>query len=393
MLEMKSDKEKKMKKSIIGIVFAVLMTFTIAGGVWADEAKPTDAAAEKPAGTPPADIKTLLGMSIYLQGGYNYNFKNPDSQENDLRIFDHKANSFSIDLAQIMFTKDAPLGGVGYRLKLSAGETAKWIHSRGLGKADDEFDVTETYIDYLAPVGKGLKLRFGKFVTMHGAEVIEAKDNFNYSRSFLFNYAIPFTHTGLMAGYAFSDQLSVNLYLVNGWDNTDDNNNGKTAGLTVAYTPIEPVALTFNLMYGPEKDHNDADKRFLFDWIGTFKPVKNLTLVVNTDYATEEHSAANGGTAKWYGIAGYAKYDFSDLFSTSVRAEYFNDKDGIRTTVNGVSGIPQKLKEITITPEFRVAKSIIVRPEYRHDLSDQQAFNSGNRKSQDTIALGVMYTW
>ena len=385
-------KEEKMKKSILTIALAILMMFTIAGGVWAEEAKPADTTAEKPAGTPPADIKTLLGMSIYLQGGYNYNFKNPDSQENDLRIFDHKANSFSIDLAQIMFTKDAPLGGVGYRLKLSAGETAKWIHSRGLGKAGDEFDVTEAYINYLAPVGKGLKLQFGKFATYFGAEVIEAKDNFNYSRSLLFNYAIPFTHTGLMAGYTFSDAVNANLYLVNGWDNTDDNNKGKSVGLNLNVTPIEQLVLAFNLMYGPEQDNN-SNERFLFDWIATIKPVKNLTLVVNTDYATEQKASPDGTNAKWYGIAGYAKYDFSDLFSTSVRAEYFNDKDGIRTTINGVSGIPQKLKEITITPEFRVAKSIIVRPEYRHDLSDQQAFNSGNRKSQDTIALGVMYTW
>ncbi len=192
----------------------------------------------KPSGLNVDDIKKALGLSIYVQGGYTYNFKNPDSGENDFRVFDHKSNSFTFDLAELMFTKDAPLGGVGYRLKLSAGETAKWIHSRGLGDVGkDEFDLTEAYIDYLAPIGKGLKFRFGKFVTMHGAEVIEAKDNFNYSRGLLFNYAIPFTHTGLMAGYAFSDQVSANLYVVNGWDNTDDNNNGKTVGATLGCTP------------------------------------------------------------------------------------------------------------------------------------------------------------
>jgi len=341
----------------------------------------------KPTGLNVDEIKKALGLSIYLQGGYTYNFKNPDSGENDLRVFDHKSNSFSFDLAQILFTKDAPLGGVGYRLKLSAGETAKFIHSKGLGEGDDPFDLTEAYIDYLAPLGRGLKLRFGKFVTMHGAEVIEAKDDFNYSRGLLFNYAIPFTHTGLLAGYVFSDQIYANFYVVNGWDNTDDNNKGKTLGLTLGYNPMEQIGLTFNLMYGPEKDDNNSDNRFLFDWVGTFKPVKNLTLVANTDYATEEHSAADGGTAKWYGIGGYAKYDFSDLFSGTIRAEYFNDEDGLRT------GTAQKIKEITITPEFRVAKSIIVRPEYRHDWSDQQSFDSGSRKSQDTIALGVMYTW
>jgi hypothetical protein len=50
-----------------------------------------------------------------------------------------------------------------------------------------------------------------------------------------------------------------------------------------------------------------------------------------------------------------------------------------------------------LTPEFRVAKAIIVRPEFRHDWSDKKTFDShrvpADTKSQDTIALGVMYTW
>jgi len=368
-----------MKKNILTISLLFMMIFTSAAKAGAEEAKS--------AGTSFDDIKKTLGVSIYLQGGYTYNLKNPDSGENEFRVFDHKANSFTLDLAQIVFTKDALMGGVGYKLKLSAGETAKFIHSAGLGETDDTFDLTEAYIDYLAPVGRGLKIRFGKFVTYHGAEVIEAKDNPNYSRSLLFNYAIPFTHTGLMVGYAFFDALSANIHIVNGWDNTDDNNKGKTMGLNLGYAPIEQLSMVFNLMYGPEQNDNSSNKRFLFDWVGTIKPVKNLSIILNTDYATEEKAAADGKDAKWYGFAGIAKYDVNDMFSMSVRAEYFKDRDGVRT------GTSQSLKEITITPEFRVAKAIIIRPEYRHDWSDKEVFDSGRKKSQDTIAIGVMYTW
>ena len=113
--------------------------------------------------------------------------------------------------------------------------------------------------------------------------------------------------------------------------------------------------------------------------------------MVNTDYATQSKAAPDGSDAKWYGIAGYAKYDFSDLFSAAVRAEYFKDPDGVRT------GTEQTAKEVTVTPEFRVAKNLIVRPEYRHDWSDREVFNShdntADKKSQDTLALGIMYTW
>ncbi|MFN3739355.1 MAG: porin [Thermodesulfovibrionales bacterium] len=333
------------------------------------------------------DIKKLLGLSVYLQGGYTYNFRNPDSQENELRAFDHKADSLTLDLAQLVFSKDPVTGSLGFKLKLSAGEAAKWIHSAGLGTNTDAFDLTEAYLSYMAPLGKGLRFDFGKFVTFHGAEVIEAKDNPNYSRSFLFNYSIPFTHTGLKISYPFSNVLSAYLYIVNGWDNTDDNNKGKTAGLSIGYAPFEHIALTFNLMYGPEQDNNNSNNRFLFDWVGTIKPIKALSFILNTDYATEQEAAPDGSDAKWYGIALIVKYDFNDFSSLSLRTEYFKDDKGVRT------GQPQALKEITLTPEFRIARSFILRPEYRHDWSDKESFDSGSKKSQDTLALGVMYTW
>jgi hypothetical protein len=64
------------------------------------------------------------------------------------------------------------------------------------------------------------------------------------------------------------------------------------------------------------------------------------------------------------------KYDFSGRYSLSIRAESFDDKDGVRT------GTPQKLTEVTMTPEIRLNGGLIVRPEYRHDSSDQAVFNA-----------------
>jgi hypothetical protein len=360
--------EKKMKKKLLGLFLAVLVLMispfiTNASGEEAKseatpEVKPEIKPEANPATSPEEikkmveEIKNFLGLSIYLQGGYTFNFRNPDSGTNEQRIFDQKANSFLIDLAQIQFLKDAPVGGLGYKLKVSLGETARFIHSAGLGGSNDVVDLTEAYIDYRAPLGSGLGFRFGKFATYHGAEVIEARDDFNYSRSFLFNYAIPFTHTGFMAGYTFSKALTANVYVVNGWDVTSDNNKGKTFGTGFVVTPIEPFSMNFGFMYGPEQSHQSSG---------------------------------------WYGFAGYVKYDFTNWFSTSVRAEYFDDTDGVRT------GIAQKLKEMTITPEFKIVKNLLLRPEYRHDWSNKDGFdshhNTFNRKSQDTIAIGLMYTW
>ncbi len=385
-----------MKKigTIIGLKFGLMMfcaMMAMTATVFAEDAKPAVPAVSAD------DLKKALGLSIYVQGGYTYNgnasslsgVPGTPGEENNLRVFDHKADSFGLDLAQIVFAKDPTVGVIGYKVKISAGETAKFIHSTGLvsSAADDPFDITEGYLSYVAPLGKGLRFDFGKMVTYHGAEVIEAIDNPNYSRSFLFNYAIPFTHTGLKMSYAFADAVSASVHVVNGWDNSTDNNTAKTIGLSIYVAPVEMFSAYINYMQGPEQANNTRDNRSLLDLVATIKPIKPLSIILNYDDAREDHLSATGGTAKWSGFAGIIKYDVNDTFSVAVRGESFDDKDGVRT------GTVQKLTEVTLTPEIRLANGIILRPEYRHDSSNKESFDNGTKKSQDTLALGVMYRW
>ena len=77
-------------------------------------------------------------------------------------------------------TEEAP---IGFRTDLSFGDDAEAIHSTGLGAGTDTFDLTQAYVATQIPFGDGIDLQFGKFVTLLGGEVIESKDNWNFSRS------------------------------------------------------------------------------------------------------------------------------------------------------------------------------------------------------------------
>ncbi len=376
----------------------------------------------KPAGVNVDDLKKALGLSMYLQGGYTYNADagtiGTQAEQNDYRLFDHNANSFTLDLVQVVFQKDPALGNAGFKVKLSAGETAKWIHSRGLsgaapsstlpganpwaGEGTDSFDVTEAYASYNAALGRGLRFDLGKFATYMGAEVIEAIDNPNYSRSFLFNYAIPFTHTGLKVSYAFTDTLNASVHIVNGWDNSTDNNRGKSYGASIGYAPAESFSILVNGMTGPEQNEtppptvgsSSTNNRDILDIVATIKPVKKLSFILNTDNGREQDAmlpTGFAGQATWAGYAAIAKYDLTDAHSIAVRGEVFSDTDGART------GTAQRLKEVTLTWETRFSNGIIIRPEYRHDRSSAQVFDVVNgaatKNQQNTLALGVMYRW
>ncbi len=375
-------------KKVLGFMCSALIagTAVFAAPVFADDAKP--------AGLNPVDVKNALGMSIYLQGGYTYNANasGPGGSAgiNDLRGFDQPANSFELDMAEIVFSKDPAAGLIGYHVKFMAGETAKLMNAAGVGDAGPgatgSIDLTEAYLSYIAPIGKGLRFDAGKMVTFVGAEVIEAIDNPNYSRSLLFTWAEPLTHTGVKASYVFTDNVNAALFLLNGWDNATDNNSGKTVGVSVNIATGDLFSGYINYLQGPEQTNDNHDKRILLDLVATIKPIKPLSIILNYDNGQQDQSAG-AGTEKSSGISGIVKYDINDTYSISVRGESFNDSDGYST------GTPQELAEFTLTPEIRLTGGLILRPEYRHDTSNIDSFDNGTKKTQDTFALAAMYRW
>ncbi len=336
----------------------------------------------------PAAMGFLKGISFsgFVDTSYTYNFNRPDSGSNTLRVFDTEDNSFEVDLVKLVFEKKSD-EGLGFRTDLDFGHTARILGDATAGSSLDDFEFQQAYLTYK---GMGIDWVIGKFVTLHGAEVIEAPDNDNISRSFLFGYAIPFTHTGIMGTRQIGKSVDVKFGLVNGWDNTSDNNRAKTIHLGLGYHPSDLFAITINGMYGAEKDDDTADKRKLIDVVATVNPLENLTLILNYDLGGEENVLAGGKDATWSGFSGILHYNLTDRMGISLRGEAFNDRDGYRTGTN------QDLWEGTVTAGYLLRENLTVRCEYRHDDSNKDVFEDQDGKlkdSQDTLALEMTYTF
>ena len=340
------------------------------------------------------DSKTVhwyeaITVNTFMSLGYSYNFNKPDTEKNQFRVFDVEDNTFKVDVVELSVKKDVHGAGVaGFRFDLTAGSSIPKVARSG-GMDIGDLDFHQMFVSYVVPVGTGLKLDFGKFITSMGYEVIEGYDGYNdnYSRSFLFGYAIPFTHTGIRAGYTFDENLSSMLMIVNGWDNAIDNNKSKSVFAQLAALPISALNLYANYRFGPEKEKNNSDTRTVFDLVGTYSINNLVTVGLNTDYCTEEHSASDGESATWTGVAGYLRLNLAKDFSLAVRGEQLEDKDGIRT------GVTQKLQEITLTPEFRPAEHFIIRSDLRFDKSNHDVFQKKTdwQKTQTTVGLNFLY--
>ena len=374
-----------MKKLYVAMVLAC--TLFVSTSTCAEEAQ-SGLASQLP------DWLNSMEIHSFLSLGYVYNLNDPDSDFSSQRIFDFKHNQFRVDDFQLSILKavEEP-GDAGFRIDLDVGSNIpRTIHSAGLLEGED-IDLRQAYLSYNAPLGNGLTIDFGKFITAFGLEVIEGWQGFNdnYSRSYDFSFAIPFTHTGLRLSYPVNDKVSLMFMVVNGWDKVDDNNDAKGFHGQLSFIPTENISLWFNFMGSPEQDDNNHDWRTLFNVVWVVKPfsatLPDLTFSGSYDHGTEDNVGIGGRNADWHSVQGGLRYDFTPEFYLAMRAEWMQDEDGARIT----PGISQEVWAFTVTPTFVLTKNLLVRPEFRYDHSTQDVFedDAGNFTEDTQVTIGV----
>ena len=342
-----------------------------------------------------------------VDGYYAYNFNAPIGRMNQLRAYDLSSNSFSISQASIVVEHlpvAEPGKRFGGRIDLQFGQATETLQGSSANELNPQVwrDLYQAYGSYLAPVGSGLQVDFGKWASSLGVEGNYTKDQINYSRSYLFNY-LPFYHTGLRANYNVTPKVGVTYWLVNGAQQTDDFNGFKSQGFIFALKPAKSVSWNVNYYFGQEQRDSTVvapvgsqppitpnGREHIFDTYATWTVTPKLTLVGEADYVVNRvysHSAPNHVSAG----AAYARYQLPRSYALAARVEYLSDRGGL------FSGSTQALKEFTATLEHQFEPGFLLRTEYRRDFSNRPYFLSGTQgllnSAQGTATVGLVYWW
>jgi Putative beta-barrel porin-2, OmpL-like. bbp2 len=367
--------------------------------------------------TPEGQLKSLLEevtLFSYIENSYVFNLgKVGRGGVNELRYYDFD-EGYTLNMAEFSIKKDpSDARPWGFGLVLTGGQDAQKNHAIGIFRDDNDafpfrntakVDLQEAYASYKFPLGSGLTLKAGKFVTLLGYEVIESPNNLNFSRSNLFAFSTPFTHVGALLSYSPTQWLSLTAGPVVGWDVADDNNNAMSYMGQIAFTGVKDLTTSLNFITGPEQVDQKSNPRTVLDLVVNYTGIKNLTLGANVDYGWEVDEPSLVGTrsqsttATWWGYAGYVAYDWTEKLRTAFRGEYFRDADGARTLAVA-PGSPVSLWEIAATVQYKIWKGLVGRVEYRHDEADEKVFKIRapgrvpTGKSQDTIKLALYYSF
>jgi hypothetical protein len=349
----------------------------------APAASPSPAASASPT---PSPTPRPWQASGFAAASYNDSSLGPGTQGFSFanggasRVFDTISRQPMLNAINVQLQKN---GAVFGKLELTAGTNANVIASYPIANNPNPlqtaFDVTQAYIGYSE--GK-FSLQAGKFETLAGAEVIEDPANNNISRSILFGYAVPFTHTGARLTYAATPLISVIAGINNGWDNLKGPGGPKTGEFGLAYNG-SVLTVTLQGYSGMERYSNaqwsatgdsPAGHRSLVDAVATLKVTPKFTLTANADTgrqtavplvdSTGTFLPGGLGTATWNGVAGYAQYQLTDRWSAGVRSETFTDHGGYRT------GYDQNWRETTLTLAYAPSAPVVFRVEGRADSSN-----------------------
>src|SRR5213592_2652044 len=343
----------------------------IASAVSAAFAAPTLALAQAARAPTLSQVLDASGLNVsgYIDAGFSYANKNIEGAAFSNRVFDSQNNSFDLHQFGLRVAKQ-PTRGFGGVVNITVGSDAQVIHAFPEATAST-FDLTQAYGQYASG---SLTLMAGKFVTLAGSEVIASTGNMNFTRSMLFG-AIPFTHTGVRAGYAVSNTVTLYGGVNNGWDQLTDANKGKTLELGASIIPIRPLTINVTAYSGKESATPPGtpggaveDQRQLLNVVANYTINNRMSAGGELLYVSQDRAV--GGAAKYNGLAGYFTYNLNREWRVAARLENFDDKQGFHfATAAGT-----KYTEATATLAYIPSSSTELRAEVRGDKADNPVF-------------------
>ena len=352
-------------------------------------------------------------LNFGIDGYYGYNLNQPVGRVNLLRAYDVSSNSFSLNQASFV-VEHLPTAAerFGGRVDLQFGQATDTLQGSPANEQRPQVyrNLFQAYGSYLAPVGSGLQIDFGKFASSLGNEGNYTKDQITYSRAYSFNY-LPFYHMGFRASYNVNPKLTLAYWLVNGANQTEDFNGFKSQAFLFTVKPVPTLSWNVNYYFGQEQRDvlatlNPAPtqpglpsqnitpapngREHIFDTYATWNATPKLTVVGEADYVLNRTVAESQPARVVLGSA-MAKYALTKDWAVGGRFEYFDDRGGL------FSGKTQSLKELTVVADHTFAPGFLARAEYRRDYSNQRFFLSdvsgGLLHAQDTATLGLVFWW
>lgn len=359
---------------------------------------------------PPEQAPFVIGG--WVEAYYAYNFNQPSNGITDLRGFDNRHDSFNLSIVALDAQWDWE--GVHGRITLQWGttpatyylaETAAPALGSGVGPQDASLWqwVQQAYAGYRVPIGSGLDVEAGLFLSPVGVETLAVKDGFLYSRTNLF-YGLPFYHTGIRVSYALADELTLVAWVINGWNTVLDQNDEKSVVAQASFSAGELLSGSFSYVGGVERPRGAPEGRawrHTLDLNATLRPIEWLAI---------QGQVTGGLEPNAFGTSAYAagmlavRVALTPWLAAAARGDFFWESLAASDagTASAIFWPVEWVASATVGLDLHPEDHVSLRIEYRHDHAAGDAYFAGtvtgdgaaspfvrNARAQDTLTIGA----
>jgi putative OmpL-like beta-barrel porin-2 len=306
----------------------------------------------------------------FLDLSYAINFNFPENHRFRSRTTTTRHNELAPNMALAYLRKDmTPQSRWGMEFAVQGGYDSKqFAFLQGEPKvagADTLRHFSRANVSFLAPVGKGLTVTAGLFNSLLGYESLYAKDNFNYSRSWIADNT-PYMMFGINARYQISEALNATAFVINDYYHLAHPNEVPSYGGQISWKPAQRLSVTETVYLGPSQADTSVEfwryyANHITEWKGD-----DLTVAFSWDIGTERIAGRLGNPRAFVtGAALFTRWNISRPWSIALRPELFWDRNGRWT------GSEQFVKAITTTLEYKIPLPMqtLLRLEHRYDES------------------------
>jgi len=255
----------------------------------------------------------------YIDTYFAYDFNQPKNGTVPYFVSSANHNDFSINLAylDLRYTTNR----IRARIVPGFGSymDANYTNEKGLFK-----HVVEASVGICLSKKRNIWLESGVLGSPFTNESAISKDHFMYTRSLAPEY-VPYYLSGVKLSIPLNDKWNIYTYILNGWQQITDQNNGKSIATQIEFRPNENHLFNWNTYVGDERSiSNPAFRmRYFSDIYWIASPSKKFSFI-SCVYAGMQ-TMAKQKEAFWWQANLSGKWKFSDVHSLAGRIEYFND--------------------------------------------------------------------
>jgi hypothetical protein len=325
-----------------------------------------------------------ITLEGYLDSYFIYDFNKPPSADRPYFVSMARHNELTINLAYLALKYSSSR----LRATLAPGfgtyMNANYSQEPGTLK-----NILEGYAGVKLWEDKNIWVDAGVFNSHYTNESAISKDHLAYTRSFAPEY-VPYYLAGIKLTIPLAEKWNAYLYLLNGWQQIQDQNEGKSLGTQLDYRPSKAWLINWSTYIGSEESSSNPQFRTrYFSDVYFIYTKEKWSATGCIYYGLQQRSGTS--SAAWWQANFMGQYSLTKKLSIAGRVEYFNDPEEVQINpITNASGFNSFSSSVGMN--LKVTENALFRVEGRTFLSDKNVYERNNEPVKNSNLLAANLT-